>query len=394
MRVLCNIIVWLSLLATAMPSKAADAAKPDAINNYLVNLDAGAVSAGEILGLSGSLVSSVHTTKDVVAALNAATGDTSKGGFGISFTPARSGIEAFSMSMERYLDKGNYLARAWGNTTFSYAQNRKAISGADYRQDAVAMRTVLYMDDASDPVVASHRAFQDETCRQETAPALLLKAVEEARAEKIKLGLEFNQADREAVRKRLKQQAPIREALTKDANKQAECIKAAVKEAGAHWNATQVALMVGQGWIRSTDGNAARLSFARHLSLAGSWGPNESSLLNLTLRRVDRELLLDTVAGTPKYKAFTLAAVRYTVGFGTQNDFYALAEISNVRKDQNTTANAAFKSALGIDKKLGENMWLEFRLGRSRTRSGSGEETAALMNLKISPSSGLANLGR
>lgn len=390
MRVLCNIIVWLSLATAAMPSMAADAAKPDAINDYLVNLDAGAVSAGEILGLSGSLVSSVHTTKDVVAALNAATGDTSKGGFGISFTPARSGIEAFSMSMERYLDKGNYLARAWGNTTFSYAQNRKAISGADYRQDAVAVRTVLYMDDASDPVVASHRAFQDEKCREEVAPALLLKALSD---EQLKLGRQLTAADRESLRLRLKQQAPIREALTKDANKQSACIKAAVKEAGAHWNATQVALMVGQGWIRSTDGNAARQSFARHLSLAGSWGPNESSLLNLTLRRVDKELLLDTIAGTPKYKAFTLAAVRYTVGFGTQNDFYALAEISNVRKDQNTTANAAFKSALGIDKKLGENMWLEFRLGRSRTRSGSGEETAALMNLKIAPSSGLANLG-
>lgn len=391
MRTLFCTLVLVATCAMAPNASAADAPKTDAINDYLVNIDAGAVSAAEILGMSGSLVSTVHATKDLVAALNTATGDTGKGGFGISFTPARSGIDAFSMSMERYLEKGNYLSRAWGNTTFSYAQNRSSIAGTDYRQDAVAMRTVLYMDDAKDPVRASHAAFKDESCREEVAPDLLLKAVAEERA---KLGRELIAADREALRKRLKQQAPIREALIKDANKQAACIKAAVKEASAQWNTTEVALMVGQGWIRGSVANAERLSMARHISLVGAWGPNESSLLNLTVRRVDRELVLDSIATTPVYKSFTLAAVRYTVGFGTERDFYAIAEISNARKNVNTTSNTAFKSALGVDKKLGENMWLEFRLGRSRSSTGSGEQTSALMNLKIAPNSGLSTLGR
>ena len=123
-------------------------------------------------------------------------------------------------------------------------------------------------------------------------------------------------------------------------------------------------------------------------------GPNDYSLLNLTLRRVDKEVDLGTLATTPSFNSSTLAAARYTAGWGAGRDFYAIAEVSNASQSQNTLANAAFKYALGVDKKLGENMWLELRLGRSRVTNGSGEETAALLNLKIAPSSGVATLAR
>lgn len=370
---------------------AAEAAKPDALKEYLVNIDAGAVSAGEILGLSGSALSSAHTTKDLIAALNAASGDGGKAGFGVAFTPARSSIDALAMPMERYLSKGNVLARLWGNTTFSYAQNRNTLAGIDYRQDAIAIHAVYYIDDESDPIVASHAAFKAEACRTDAAPELLLQAVKD---ESERLGRPLVQAERDALRLRLKQQKPIRDALVKDADKQAACIKEAVKKAAARWNASQLTLTVGQGWIRSPAAGAPRLSLARHVSLAGAWGPNDDSLLNLTLRRVEKEIDLDTVAGTPAYKSTTLAALRYTVGFGAEKDFYAIAEVSNVNRRRNTLANGAFKFALGADKKIGENMWLEFRLGRSRTASGSAEQTGAMLNLKLAPSSGVATLGR
>ena len=387
-RIALSATLFIAGTATAW---AADAPKPDAISDYLVNLDAGAISAGEILGLSGSVIGSAHNTKDLIGAISAASGDKSKGGFGISFTPARSSIEALALPMERYLEKGPGLARIWGNTTFSYAQNRTSVGTADYAQDAVAVRAVLYMDAASDPVVASHAAFQDAACRKDVAPELLQAAL---KAEETRLGRPLVQADRDALRDRLTKQTPTREALEKDAKQQSDCIKAAVKEARSRWNATQVSLMLGQGWIRGNTAGAPKLSLSRHVSLIGAWGPNDSSLLNLTVRRVDKELLLDTLSGTPAYKSFTLTALRYTIGFGGKSDLYALAEVSNVRKEQNSISNGAFKSALGVDMKAGENMWLELRVGRSRTVSGSGEQTTALMNLKFSPTSGLATLGR
>lgn len=384
-------LLLAALSAGPRPAAAADAAKADPLGDYLVNIDAGAVSAGEILGLSGSAVASVHTVKDLVAALNAASGANSKGGFGIAFTPARSGVQTFAMPIARYVEPGNHLARLWGNTTFSYAQNRNTVSSVEYRQDAIAMRVGLFLDDLSDPVVASHAAFKADACRSEVAPALLLSAMAD---EKARLGHDLTSADQQALRRRLKQEQPIRDALVKDADLQAKCIRDAADKASARWNASQLALSVGQGWIRSTAPNSPRLSLARHLSLAGSWGPNDFSLLNLTLRRVDNEVDLGTLATTPSFNSSTLAAARYTSAWGAGRDFYAIAEISNASQSQNTLANTAFKYALGVDKKLGENMWLELRLGRSRVTNSSGEETAALLNLKIAPSSGIATLPR
>jgi hypothetical protein len=379
------------LVYVAAPVHAAEAAKPDIINDYLANIGPGSTSAGEILGLSGSVINSVYSAKDLVGAIQTASGERSKGGFGISFTPARSSIDALAMPMERYLEKGPGLARVWGNTTLSYAQNRTSVGGVDYNQDAIAVRAVLYMDDASDPVVASHKAFQSLACREEAAPQMILAA---AKAEEVRLGRPLVAEDRQRLKDQLTKQAPIRDALVKDATLQADCIKAAKKDASSRWNATQVSFVLGQGWIRGTTAGAQKLSLARHASLIGAWGPNESSLLNLTVRRVDRELVLDTLATTPTYKSFTLAALRYTVGIPGKSDMYALAEVSNVRKAENTVSNGAFKSALGLDMKAGENIWLEFRVGRNRTVNGSGEQTTALLNIKVSPSSGLDSLKR
>lgn len=386
-------LVFLFTLSTtaAMHGRAAEAQKPDVINDYLANIGPGATSAGDILGLSGSVINSVYSAKDLVGAIQTASGDRSKGGFGISFTPARSSIESLAMPMERYLEKGDGLSRIWGNTSFSYAQNKTTLGGADYNQDAIAVRAVLYMDNASDPVVAAHEAFQNAACRKEAAPDLLLAAV---KAEETRLGRPLVQADRDRIREQLKKQAPIREALVKDADVQAECIRTAARKASARWNATQVSAMAGQGWIRGTSPGSEKLSLARHVSLIGAWGPNESSLLNLTVRRVDRDLVLDTLTKTPTYKSFTLAAARYTLGIPGKSDMYALVEVSNVRKAENTLSNGAFKSALGLDMKAGENIWLEFRIGRSRTSDGQGNHTAALMTFKIAPSSGLDTLKR
>lgn len=385
------VLLFTLSCAAALDAGAAETQKPDVINDYLANIGPGATSAGEILGLSGSVINSVYSAKDLVGAIQTASGDRSKGGFGISFTPARSSIESLAMPMERYLEKGPGLARIWGNTSFSYAQNKTTVGGADYNQDAIAVRAVLYMDNASDPVVAAHEAFQNPACRKEVAPELLIAA---AKAEETRLGRPLVQADRERLRDQLKKQAPIREALTQDADLQAECIKTAAKRASGRWNATQVSAMVGQGWIRGTAAGSEKLSLARHVSLIGAWGPNDSSLLNLTVRRVDRELVLDTLTKTPAYKSFTLAALRYTLGIPGKSDMYALAEVSNVRKAENTLSNSAFKSAVGLDMKAGENIWLEFRVGRSRTADGKGEQTAALMSLKVAPSSGLDTLKR
>lgn len=380
----------LVLCAVALPVWSAD--NQDVLKDYLANIDPGAVSAAEILGMSGSAVGSIQTTKDLVAAISNATGEQGQAGFAVSFSPARSSIDGLSMSMENYLEERNVLGRLWGNTTFSYAQNRNTVGGIDYRQQAIAMRVVYFFDRKADPVVASHDAFKNPDCRQDLAGPLILA---EVTAESQRLGRTLTNDERQALRLRLKTQAPIKASLVKDADKQAECISTAVKDAGVRWNSSQLAVTLGQGWIRSPAASASRLSLSRQLSVTGAWAPNKEGLINLTVRHIDKELDLDTIAADPPaHSSATLAAVRYTLGFGDDKDFYALAEVSNVSKKRNTVADGAFKYALGVDKKFGENMWLEFRLGRNRTATDNGSQTVALLNLKISPSSGVASLGR
>ncbi len=124
-------------------------------------------------------------------------------------------------------------------------------------------------------------------------------------------------------------------------------------------------------------------------SLVGALGPSTNNLVNITVRRNVNALELSSIAATPTYKTSTLAGARWTYRAIDTQDLYALAEVSNVKASSTTTSNV-FKYALGADKRLTEDIWIELRLGRNHTQGGNSEQNTALMNLKLSPKSSLA----
>lgn len=395
------------------------------IGDFLYNLGTGPMAANEIIKLDGSAVSNVQAAKDLVIALGSIADSKSKDGFGIAFTPGRSRLDAVAVSLANYSDANRVLSRIWGNTTFSYAQNKLSKAGADYARSAVALNVSLYLSAKEDPIVAARDAITADikagaagACSavftrmlrsqqgilalgSSLRPALAITADGELPLAVIQaLSDEANNSTRtnlaeplanhfvKALEAQQRGAAPREEPAKLAADLKA-CADKAQSAAKTKWNASQATIVLGQGWIKaSTGADPQRLSLGRHATAAVALGSGDNGLFNLTLRGIRREINLDTLAKTPEFTNTSIAAARYTYG-QPGRETYGLAELSNVKKNSDTLSNAAFKYALGIDHKLTGGLWMEFRYGRSRVADGTKLENKALFNLKFSPESTL-----
>ncbi len=338
----------------------------DDFKDYLIDVGPGHVSAGEMLKLSDSAITTIQAPKDFVALLNAAQSDDKKSGFGLAITPARTSLTP--LSINSYTK--HTWARVWGGTTFSYARNINPLAGVDYKQDAFAVNISHYIKAEDDPHVAAYRAFVDckplqQLVTDESSRVLL--ALKGVPPEEIQNAL--------ALAKRGSSFLASADAAAK------QCARAAAEPL---WNASQVALTLGQSWIRSPGAGTSRVSLARTVALSAAYGPSDQTLVDFTLRRTDRALDLDTIATSPVHKKTNIAALRLTYGRGDARDTYGLVEVSNVKSSRATLPDAAFKYALGIDKRLMEGVWLEFRVGKRRALEDGRQETVGLINLKFS----------
>jgi len=364
-------------------SAIADSAQPEAkdpLSDYLADLSPGAISAGEMLGLSASAITSVQTPKDFVAALSSLNTGAGKDGFGLSFTPARTRFAPVSIG--DYTERP--LSRLWGGTTFSYAQKTLTQSGVDYRQDAVALHVSYYLDAKDDPAAAA--AFGFRSCKA------VVDLMSEASTEQnkafdllVKAGV-----DPEAANQRVRETTAKAKRLKNEGVPAAKaCVDTAVQQAKEKWNASQLALTVGEAWIQGSDASAARLSLGRMVAASAALGPNADSLVNLSLRHTNKALDLTTLSTTPAYKSSTLAGARWTYRAVDTKDLFGLAEVSNAKSSQAAASSNVFRYALGVDKRFFEGVWGELRIGRKLTADGTSEQTAVLMSLKLSPTSTL-----
>jgi hypothetical protein len=358
------------------------ASEKDPIAKYQADLSAGAISASEILGLTTSAVTTIQSPKDFVAALNAQSSDAGKAGFGLAFTPARTSFAPVSIA--DYTRRTG--SRIWAGTTFSYAQNTKAQGGVDYRQEAYAARVAWYLNAEDDPYVAGFRAFANcdpLTKLEQSRGTVLVELMGKLAAQ----GVPTADLETKALAQ-LPAEMNEKAFLAKASRLYKECVDSGIKDAKDKWNASQVALMVGEGRIRNPVAGATSLSLGRSASLAVALGPNKDSLVNITVRRTDKALDVSTIAGTPVFKSSNLVGARWTYRAMDTEDLYALAEISNA-KAKDPASSGVFKVALGVDKRLSEGLWVELRLGRNRTQDGLTEQTTALMSLKFSGKSNL-----
>src|ERR1700716_479639 len=83
----CAAIGWLLLAGAVIAQEA-----PENLSSYLTDVNAGTISAGNLVGLSESAISQIQTSQDFVVALKPLASNQSKSGFGLAVTPARTSM--------------------------------------------------------------------------------------------------------------------------------------------------------------------------------------------------------------------------------------------------------------------------------------------------------------
>src|ERR1044071_1690690 len=164
MRTLTALCVFLLLAASAFAQDdEAPKVKQSELSSYIIDIDAGAVSAGDLVGLQQSAIQQIQTSQDLLMALTPLSSANSKTGFGLAITPART--KFIGLSAQEHND--NPLKPALGSLPFSYAENSSTISSTSYRKQAVSADMFYYLDREKDPIVVAHKAFGDCNDRED-----------------------------------------------------------------------------------------------------------------------------------------------------------------------------------------------------------------------------------
>jgi hypothetical protein len=346
-------------LALAAAALGARAETKDDLSNYVTDLTAGTVSAGNIVGLSQSAIQQPQSSQDLILAVKPLSSGASKAGWGIALSPYRTSI--MPMSGQDYVRSD--FNRLLASLTLSYAENGVDVASAGYRKSGWSADLSYYIDKDDDPVIRANKAFADCPERRD-AEAAFVNAKE---------------MDDEPAAKKAQKDA---EAAVKT------CVDEAM--AKAPWNAHRISLSFGAGWIRPDAGGGSRESLGRSATLGGQLKAGKNGAAYFSLRRTTREIDLATLGASPGYKSSSLAALRLIYGSEDGNgDLKWLAEASNARASHVTESNSVFKYAVGIDKRVMKGLWLEFRLGRNRTYDGTASQTTGLLTLNFAPTTGL-----
>ena len=385
MRSLTALCVFLLFVAPAFAQEdEAPKVKQSELSSYIIDIDAGAVSAGDLVGLQQSAIQQIQTSQDLLMALTPLSSANSKTGFGLAITPART--KFIGLSAQEYYD--NRLKRALGSLTFSYAENSSTISSTSYRKSAVSADMFYYLDREKDPIVVAHKAFGDCNDRedmqgaQSDALSKLGKAIRERKA-----------AERAGVPAAIAKAKAAQDQAQKDYDAiVARCLDegSGAAKSKSPWNASRVSLSLGEGWIRPEDNSTSRESLGRSVTLGGIFGVLQNGAVYVSLRHTADEVDLSTLKSAVQHKSSSLAAARFVYGTDDDNgDLKALAEVSNAKESEVTASNAVFKYAVGLDKKIAKGTWLQFRLGRNRTIDGTSSQTTSLLTFTFAPTAAL-----
>ena len=163
--------VLLSVCVASTMAATAEADSKD-INNYLVDIAGGTVSAAGLVGAKSG-ITTIETSQDLVVALQPFTSaDQQKSAIGLAITPARTTL--LPMSGRTYVSSPFW--RLLGNVTFSYAQNQPSYGGATYKATAYAVNTMHYFNVENDPAYAASVAFK--SCADKDGEAHARKVAE------------------------------------------------------------------------------------------------------------------------------------------------------------------------------------------------------------------------
>jgi hypothetical protein len=354
-------LAWCAGACAAEPQAAAadPAAKTlpqpaDDLSKYLADISGGTVSAGTMVGLEGSAITEVQSSQDLIVAFKPfSSARSSRNGFGFAISPFRTTL--LPMRSADYRDNNAY--RFLGATTLSYAENPVSIDNIGYRKSAFSIDSSFYWDKNQDPVLLAQDAFNG--CDVSAPMKKYIYAKDAADAKAVS-----DEVDARLIK----------------------CIDSAIETKGL-WNATRFSLSLGTGWIRSDAENGAREQLGKFVTLNGIFKAGPNAALYLAARRSKDELNQKSLkAGPVTTSNSSLLAARLTYGsHDDQGKWKLLIEVSNANSETVTESNNVYKQAVGIDTRITKGVWVEFRVGKSRTFDGKTTETSSLLNLKISP---------
>jgi hypothetical protein len=340
------------------------------INNYLVDITGGAVSASGLIDAKGMAIASIETSQDIVLALTPfASRDAGKGAFGIAITPAKTTL--LPMSGRTYVAPGAWYSRLAGNLTLSYAQNQTDYSDQPYKKSAFAIDTVYFFKLEDDPVYQASAAFK-RCAELPNEFGSKEKALNDKRQRGELTGEAF--------------QAELVKLNDQRATELTKCIDADISAlAKARWNSARMSISYGEGRIKPVGGGLS-YSLGKSFNLNAQHPLGRKAVAQLSLRHSRDALDLDSLnSPAPSFKSSRLAALRLTYGDQEESNLRALAEISSSRSSSADAFKEAFMYAIGIDKRIVKGTWLEFRLGRNRSAIGGKEQSTALLALNLSP---------
>ena len=335
------------------------------INNYLVDITGGVVSAGGIVKFD-SPITPIETSKDFVVAIQPLTSDNRKSSFGLAITPAKTTL--FPMAGKTYVSSP-YM-RLLGNLTLSYAQNKAEAGDQEFKRWAYSVDTVYFFRLEDDPVYAGSLAFK--ACADKTGP--------QAEADLKELNKQFLEGKIT--------QAQFDEGRQKLLAARSPGTNACIQETLSRlpWNSGRMSVSYGDGRVSPIGGSGPSYSLGQHFNLNAQYPVHTTGLIQVSLRHARDALNIDTLGDAqPEIKGSGLAAARYTYGGQDDTEMRVMAEVSNSKSSSATAFRDAFMYAIGIDKKLTGGTWLEFRLGRSRVNQNGDEQTVGLINLNVAP---------
>jgi len=343
---------------------------PLQFSDFFVNDGALQVSAAALAGVPQSSVNIAESVNDVAVFVQGL--DSKNKGTGFSIAPARIRKPWPRVELKDYLERKT-SALLLANLSLSYAQGNGEVEATKVIRRAVSVSTGGTFFRADDPIQAmvNELAASEGACGKAERMALaaaVAKGQGEAEA-KTNLKKALVQCIDNA-QKKLDQRwfRPIWSATLGTGDIRADAAGSRTVRLG---HAVAVAARYGRG-IRGTDAAASADEFEWGWSVAGSFTlrkdePVIATLDGAQLKRVDTKVsALKLSAGTDVWRA--------------------VGELSNVGRKGTDTGDRTMKRALGMDYKLGEAWWLNFRYGQRQRASGRGDENASLLSLTISPS--------
>jgi hypothetical protein len=138
-------------------------------------------------------------------------------------------------------------------------------------------------------------------------------------------------------------------------------------------------------WARDQRLRLAGEQAERSLAVSGRLGRRSRTLWQASWRGIDADGDDGSITTASVLARHRNLAARLTYRHGEARDLHALIEWSTARASSATLPNAIFRTALGLDQRLGHGAWLEWRIGQRMIPARDRVEPGFAISLRLTP---------